>query len=200
MKHLLFGFAFVLLALGSKSQSDTLMEYTMSLIGKKLPAYQSKTIDGKTIDSSYFKGKITILSFYGFGCAPCNQELSLLCELSKTLPKENYQILLLGDATEKDLRDLRAYRSKDSGKMKRKLGIDTLAFDIVADCPENPVRIIMRNCKGSKESFRVSALPTAFFINKEGIIKEICMGFALPRNKEFDAYFYSKLKQAEATE
>lgn len=188
---------FLFVAIASKSQSDTIMQYTLKLIGKKVPAYQSTTIDGKTIDSSYFKGKITILSFFGFGCAPCNQELSLLCEMSKTLPRENYQILLLGDATEKDLRDLRAYRSKDYGKMKRKLGIDTLAFDIVADCPENPVRIIMRSCKGSKETFQVSALPTTFFINKEGVIKDICMGFSLPRNKEFDAYFYSKLLMAE---
>lgn len=188
---------FLFVAIASKSQSDTLMDYTRKLIGKKVPAYQSTTIDGKIIDSSYFKGKITILSFFGFGCAPCNQELSLLCEMSKTLPRENYQILLLGDATEKDLRDLRAYRSKDYGKMKRKLGIDTLAFDIVADCPENPVRFIARSCKGSTDTFRVCAFPTTFFINKDGVIKDICMGFALPRNKEFDAYFYSKLKEVE---
>jgi peroxiredoxin len=197
MKHSLFLVSFLVLTLCSISQSDTLMAQTLKLIGKKVPAYQSTTIDGKQIDSSYFLGKVTILSFFGFGCAPCNQELSLLCEMSKTLPKENYQILLLGDATEKDLRDLRAYRSKDYGKMKRKLGIDTLAFDIVADCPENPVRLIMRSCKGSTETFHVCAFPTTFFINKKGIIKEICMGFALPRNKEFDAYFYSKLKEAE---
>lgn len=117
--------------------------------------------------------------------------------MSKTLSKENYQILLLGDATDKDLRDLRAYHSKHYGKAKRKLGVDTLAFDIVADCPENPVRFIARSCKGSTERFHVCAFPTTFFINKEGIIKDICMGFALPRNKIFDDYFYSKLKEAE---
>ncbi len=197
MKHSLCVFLFLLSTHASKSQSDTIMAHTLKLIGKKVPTYQSTTIDGKQIDSSYFIGKVTILSFFGFGCSPCNQELSLLCEMSKTLPKENYQILLLGDATEKDLRDLRAYRSKDFGKMKRKLGIDTLDFDIVADCPENPVRLIMRSCKGSTETFHVCAFPTTFFINKEGIIKDICMGFALPRNKIFDDYFYSKLKEAE---
>lgn len=63
MKHTLCVFLFILASLASKSQSDTIAAHTLKLIGKKVPAYQSTTIDGKLIDSSYFVGKITILSF-----------------------------------------------------------------------------------------------------------------------------------------
>lgn len=190
-------FFFIFITISVKSQSDTLTERIQQLVNKKVPPYQNTTIDGKHIDSTYFLGKITILSFFSFGCGPCYQELSILNEISKRYPKEKYQILLLGDAAEKDLRDLRAYHSKRYRKFKRKLGIDTLAFDIIADCPENPVRFIPRSCKGSSETFKVYGYPTAFFINSEGVIKQFCMGYSIPRNKIFDDYFYSKLAEAE---
>jgi peroxiredoxin len=182
----------------ARSQSDTITEHSLQWVGKKVPPYQSTTIDGKRIDSTYFKNRITILCFFSFNCSPCRHELSLLSELGKTLPKEKYQILLLGDATEKDLRDLRAYHARTSGKWKRRLGIDTLAFDIVSDCPDNPVRAIMRSCRGATvATFKVYGNPTTFFINQQGIIKKVSIGFAVPRSKRDDDYFYSLLKEAE---
>lgn len=197
MKRLAQLLLFLFTTIHVESQTDTLMARTMRLIGKKVPDYQNITIDGKKIDSAYFMGKVTILSFFGFGCGPCYQELSLLNEISRTYSKEKYQILFLADVRAEDLRDFRAYRSKRFRKMKRKLGVDTLAFDIIADCPENRVRLLNRSCKGSTETFKVCAFPSTFFINREGIIKDICMGFAMPRNKEFDDYFYAKLREAE---
>jgi peroxiredoxin len=190
-------FLFLFVSLGAKSQDDTLLTGCLQLIDKKVPDLQKTTIDGKRIDSAYFKGKITILTFFGFGCGPCYQELTLLDELSKTLDKEKYQILLLGDAGENDLRDFRSHESKHFAKRKRKLGIDTLAFDIVADCPENPVRLMHKSCKGSTEIFKAYAFPTTYFINREGIIKQVCLGFSLPRSKNSDEYFLSKLRDSE---
>ena len=197
MTRLIFPFLFLSVVLSGQVSYETLVKRSRELINQNVFFFEHTTIDGLKIDSNYFKGKVTILSFFAFGCGPCYTELGLLNEISKTYSKDKYQILFLGDATEKDLRDLRAYNSKRNRKLKRKLGVDTLAFDIIADCPENPVRFIARSCKGSSEIFRVFAFPTTFFINPEGIIKEICMGFAMPRNKEFDDYFYSKLKEAE---
>lgn len=180
-----------------KAQLDTLDYPCLKLINKKIPLYKNTTIDGMAIDSNYFKGKVTLLTFFGFGCGPCFSELRILDEISKTYPKDKYHILFLGDATEKDLRDLRSYHSKSYGKTKRRLGVDTLAFDIIADCPENPVRFIARSCKGSTETFKVTSFPCTFFINQEGIIKEVCIGFSMKKNKIFDDYFYAKLKEAE---
>jgi hypothetical protein len=114
----------------------------------------------------------------------------------KEYPRDKYQVLMIGDAADKDLRDLRAYKSNHYRKLKRKWGIDTLAFDMVADCPENPVKFFSKSCRGSTPVFKVYTFPTTFFINKEGIVKEICHGFAMPRNKESDEYFYAKLRGA----
>lgn len=172
---------YLLISFFVRGQQDTLNFPCLKLTNKKVPLYKNTTIDGKLIDSSYFKGKVTLLTFFGFGCGPCYSELRILDEISKTYPKDKYQILFIGDATEKDLRDFRSYHSKSFAKTKRKLGVDTLAFDIIADCPDNPVRFFARSCKGSSETFNVNAFPITFFINQEGIIKEICVGFSLKK-------------------
>lgn len=197
MKPVLRILVFLFISATAKSQIDTAVYPCLRLVNTKVPLYQSTTIDGKSIDSNYFKGKVTLLTFFGFGCGPCYSELRILDEISKTYPKDKYQILFLGDATDKDLRDLRSYHSKSYGKMKGRVGVDTLAFDMVADCPENPVRFIARSCKGSTGIFKVTAFPTTFFINSEGIIKEVCIGFSMKKDKVFDEYFYEKLKAAE---
>lgn len=105
---------------------------------------------------------------------------------------------MLGDASEKDLNDLRSRNSKTSGKWKRKLGIDTLTIDLVSDCPNNRVSFLMRTCKGAAfNTFKVYANPTTFFVNKEGIVKKVFVGFSIPRNKKDDDYFYSTLRELE---
>lgn len=191
-------FFLLILADFARSQKDTLLDSPLRWIDKKVPAYQSVTIDGKHIDSNYFKGKITIICFFGFNCAPCRQELSLLSDLDKNISKEKCQILMLGDASEKDLNDLRSRNSKTSGKWKRKLGIDTLTFDLVSDCPNIRVSLLMRACKGAAiNTFKVYANPTTFFVNQEGIVKKVFVGFSIPRNKKDDEYFYSTLKELE---
>ncbi len=197
MKKILQISLFVTLAFSVNAQSDTLYDASLKLLNKKVPTYTTVTIDGKKVDSTYFLGKVTILTFFSFNCGPCLYELDILDEIVKKYPREEYQVLMIGGAADKDMRDLRAYRSNRYGKLKRKWGIDTLAFDMVADCPKNPVKFFSKSCRGSTPIFGVHSFPRTFFINKEGIIKEICFGFAIPRDKEFDEYFYAKLREAE---
>ncbi|PBQ33097.1 hypothetical protein CNR22_15355 [Sphingobacteriaceae bacterium] len=197
MKKLFFFSLLTLCGVSMRSQNDSLFKGSRVMINRAVSFFEHTTIDRRKIDSNYFKGKITILSFFGFGCGPCYTELSLLNEISKTYPKDNYQILLIGSGNEKDLRDLRAYNSKREGKRKTKLGLDTLAFDIIADCPGNSIKTLFRACNGSKESFHVDGVPTSFFINREGIIKEVCIGFSVPRTTGSDHYFLDKMKEAE---
>ena len=198
MNRLTIIYFLVLTNVFGQAQKDTLLYSPLRWLDKKIPAYQSVAIDGKLIDSNYFKGKTTIICFFGFNCGPCRQELSLLSELDKNISKEKFQILMLGDASEKDLNDLRSRNSKTSGKWKRKLGIDTLTFDIVSDCPNIRVSFLMRTCKGAAfNTFKVYAIPTTFFVNKEGIVKKVFVRFSIPRNKKDDDYFYSTLRELE---
>lgn len=196
MKRSFFFYLFLATFAYIAAQNDSVVERPLQMIGKKVPVWEKVTVDGKQIDSNYFKGKVTVLNFFSFGCAPCLKELRILDEISRTISKDDCQILLVGDADEKAVRDLRAYKSRNFGKYKRKMGIDTLAFDMIADCPGSPLRFIHRGCMESPEQFMVNGTPTTFFINREGTIKKVCIGFPMRSDESSDAYFYALLKEA----
>lgn len=180
------------------SQNPNFFDSTLLWQHKKIPDFQASTIDGKMIDSNYFKRKITILCFYSFNCGPCRYELRLLASLAKRLDKNKYQILMIADASEEDLRDLRKTQSKANKRWKKKMGIDTLAMDIVTECPKNKAKFIMAACSGSISSlFFVKGTPTTFLIDPKNIVKHIIIGF--PLKKVEDTYFDTYIKELETS-
>ena len=52
-----------------------------SLIGCKLPDFNVKTIDGKTLSLSDLKGKVVVLNFWFNSCEPCRAEIPALNRL-----------------------------------------------------------------------------------------------------------------------
>ncbi|MEE2828311.1 MAG: thioredoxin domain-containing protein, partial [Myxococcota bacterium] len=46
-----------------------------SMLGRKLPPFSGKTLEGDDFDSSSLKGQVTYLSFYASWCSPCRREL-----------------------------------------------------------------------------------------------------------------------------
>lgn len=68
---------------------------------------------------------------------------------------------------------------------------------MVADCPENSVKLFRKSCIGSQKLFKLTAFPTTFFIHIYAEIKSLCVGFSLSRDKIWDDYFYSKLQEAK---
>ena len=90
MKRSVLALQFLFWLLVAGAQRDTADYPCLRLVNGKVPFFETTTIDGKKIDSSYFSGKITILAFFGFGCGPCYSELRLLDEISKTKPRDQY--------------------------------------------------------------------------------------------------------------
>jgi cytochrome c biogenesis protein CcmG/thiol:disulfide interchange protein DsbE len=50
---------------------------------KAAPAWELKDLDGKTVKSSDFKGKVVILNFWATWCPPCRKEIPDFIELQK---------------------------------------------------------------------------------------------------------------------
>jgi thiol-disulfide isomerase/thioredoxin len=49
----------------------------------KVPAWELKDVDGKTVKSSDFDGKVVILDFWATWCPPCRKEIPGFVELQK---------------------------------------------------------------------------------------------------------------------
>jgi thiol-disulfide isomerase/thioredoxin len=53
------------------------------LRGKQAPAFTLKTVDGKTVSLSDYKGKAVLLNFWATWCGPCKLEMPWLIDLQK---------------------------------------------------------------------------------------------------------------------
>lgn len=194
MKTTHFLSMFLFCAFFSSAQLDTIGRPGFRLLGKPVPDFTATTIDGKAIDADYFKNKTTVIVFMSPGCAPCRYELPKLDQWTKTFSKDTFQILLLYDSDAAYTRDFRSAKSRKYGKIKKKFGLDSLAFDCVAECAMPDRRIIGKSCMAVATKFNVNGWPSTFFVSKDGIVRNYESGYELGNTHGFDMYFDELLK------
>lgn len=66
---------------GIKEPNSSIRPVTGRLVGRKVPTFASTTLEEKTIDSTYFKGKTTIIYFWSAACKACALQVSGLNDL-----------------------------------------------------------------------------------------------------------------------
>ena len=76
------------------------------LEGQLLPNVQAVDTDGVSFELADYRGRVTLIVFWGFWCRPCREELPLLARLAKRF--EDRAFTLLGVATDDDLEFWRA--------------------------------------------------------------------------------------------
>lgn len=127
------------------------------LVGAQMPSFTAKTIDEKTIDDDYFKGKVTIVNFWFESCHPCVAEIPGFNEIVKKYGRNKVNFLAIGRDRKQDIKDF--------------LNKHPWNFDHVAD--------------GEKLIFDtfdlVWGFPTTFLVNKR---LEIVMAFTGGFNDE----------------
>jgi thiol-disulfide isomerase/thioredoxin len=117
------------------------------------PDFTLKTLDGQEIALSQLKGKVVLLDFWATWCGPCRESIPHLIQLYKTYRENGFE--MIGMSLDKGDADVVRNFAKSMD----------IPYPIVI-APEEVVR-----------NYRVTSIPTTFFIDKEGKIRERITGF-----------------------
>jgi len=120
--------------------------------GQPAPPFLVQDLNGNTISTATWQGKVVLVNFWATWCPPCREEIPILIELSKNYPD---QLLVVGvsmdDGPAEEVRDFAAAA-----------GIN---YPIVMRSPE------LVNAYGG-----VPALPTSFLVDREGHVVQKHVG------------------------
>lgn len=120
-------------------------DFVQRYIGKQLPSFRMKTMDGKTLDSESLRGKVVMINFWSTTCAPCIKEMPELNQL-----REQYKdVVFLAPAPE------------SSATIKKFLIKHPFNF------------VILPDAKKLFDELGIDGYPKNFFVDKEGIIREV---------------------------
>jgi len=167
MKSIITIFTAFALFTGLFAQETDPNAYTKT--GDKVPAFELKTLDGKTVNTEDLKGKVLYINFFTLSCPPCMREMpEIEAEIWKGIKSENFVMLAIG----------REHTKEQLQKWAKKKG---LTLPIAADTD----RSVYKN-------FAKQMVPRHYIIDKTGKIIYQHQGY---NKKEFEKMI-KKIKKA----
>jgi thiol-disulfide isomerase/thioredoxin len=140
----------VVLLLGVLLLCGTIAGASVSMPEFSLPS----ALDGKTISSDTFKGKVLLVTFFATWCPPCRQEIPTLIQLQKDLGPQGFSVLGI---------------SVDEG------GGGIVAKLIEQEKINYPV--LMSDSSTPNKFGGVAGIPTSFLVNRKGNVVKRYPGF-----------------------
>lgn len=116
--------------------------------------FTARTLDGKEFSLSSLKGSNILLTFWDAACVPCRRENKLISQRYKMLED---QVKIVSFSIDKNLQNWQKASKEDD-----------IQWTNVSDLEGSKGRI--------KTQYEVQAIPTAYLINKEGIVVQKIVG------------------------
>jgi thiol-disulfide isomerase/thioredoxin len=109
--------------------------------------------DGKNTQLSSFRGKVVYLDFWASWCGPCRLSLPRLNTLWKELGEQGFEVLAIN--------------------------VDEFEEDALEFLEQFPVdyRVVRDETGATPEAFGILGMPTAFIIDRQGVVREVHQGF-----------------------
>ena len=138
--------------------------HAVAQVGFLAPDLTLMGLSGESVSLEEFRGQPVILNFWASWCGPCRAEMPALEQVAMRYADEGLVVLLVNQGeTETTISDFLA-----------EMG---LALPVLLDRELNATRL-----------YRVQALPTTFFIDREGRIQDLTIGGPMT-----DAYLSSRV-------
>ena len=125
---------------------------SIPLRGHPAPDFTLQTLDGDTLTLSDLQGKAVVLNFWATWCPPCQAEMPELQSAHDAY--ESGGLVVLG-----------VNQAEDRATVQAFLDERNLSFPVVLDSQYE-----------ASQLYQVNSLPTTFFIDRDGIIREIVVG------------------------
>ncbi|MBS1709807.1 MAG: TlpA family protein disulfide reductase [Armatimonadetes bacterium] len=123
--------------------------------GKPLPAFSMKTVDGKTVSNSTYKGKVLVLDFWATWCAPCRKASPTFQSIYQKFGSKGVAVLGADVLEEKP--------SPDHGKKYAAEHKYTYTFTTGGD--------------SLHKALGATGVPVFVFVDKKGVVREIADAF-----------------------
>jgi cytochrome c biogenesis protein CcmG/thiol:disulfide interchange protein DsbE len=138
-------------------------QYLSPLHGKPAPSFTLEDLSGKKISLTDYKGKALAINFWATWCAPCKVETPWLIDLRNRYAAQGFEVLAISadDIDRKDARKL----SEEKQEIARFVQKMRMPY---------PVLIDGNSVADSYGDFE--ALPTTFFLDRNGIVVAAQMG------------------------
>ena len=130
--------------------------------GKPAPDFALKDLSGNTVHLSDFRGKAVVLNFWATWCAPCKAEMPWFVEMQKQYGPQG--LAIIGVSLDDDV------TPEQIAKFTRQLDVN--------------YTILLGNDDTAKLYGGVDALPTTFYIDRNGTLVDAIMG--LPERDEIE--------------
>lgn len=122
-------------------------------VGRPVPPFEAVLLDGKSIGASQLKGRVVLIDFWASWCDPCREEMPELNTLYRELKAKGVEII--GVSIDRDRENVDAFLKKHP-----------VLFPVIHD-----------KDKDIADDFKPRAMPTAFILDQEGVVRHVHLGY-----------------------
>ena len=119
--------------------------------GDPAPDFKLKTLDGKEVSLSDYRGKVVLINFWATWCPPCREEMPLFERIYRKYKNKGFEILAIG--TDGSVEPVKKFVKEYK-----------LSFPVLFD-NANVVAL-----------YQVQGLPTSFLVGRDGKILKVRLG------------------------
>jgi len=146
-----------LLMMGCSSRSEP----EVAQVGGIAPDFKLQGSDGQSVSLSDFEGRPVLINFWATWCGPCAYEMPYLQEVHDGWSDKEVVLLIINIG-------------ESSSTVEKFMQEHNLSFPVLLDTK-----------KIVAQKYNISAIPTTFFISKDGTVQEKIIG-AFPNKEEIE--------------